>query len=281
MDEEYPILIAEIGACHIGSFDRAKKLIKLAAENGADIIKFQKRNPILSTPADIADKPHPMPYFSYGKTYLEHRLNLELDIECHIELKKYCESLNCKYSSSVWDMDSAKEICSINPCFIKIPSACNMHYKMIDYCIEKSEADVHISLGMLSLEDKKKVIDRYKSYKIIFYHTTSEYPCPFENLFLLEIKKLLDMGLRVGFSNHGYGIAADISAFTLGAKYIERHFIDDRAFRHTDAAASLEPAGLKTLKRDLLNVHKALTYKYDHVTEQESLQASKLRNTEK
>jgi len=281
MDEKYPVLIAEIGACHAGSFERAKNLVKLAVDNGADVVKFQKRNPLLSTPADVANKPHPMPYFSYGKTYLEHRLNLELDINYHKELKLYCESLGCQYSSSVWDMDSAREICAIEPCFIKIPSACNLHYKMIDYCIENSNSDIHISLGMLSSEERINLIKKYALSKIVFYHTTSEYPCPFENLFLLEIKKLVDIGLRVGFSNHGYGIAADISAFTLGAKYIERHFIDDRAFRHTDAAASLEPSGLKTLKRDLLNVQKALTYKYDSSTEQEKIQAVKLRNVEK
>lgn len=281
MDENNCFLIAEIGACHVGSMARAKHLAKLAHENGADVIKFQKRDPLLSTPKEIADKPHPNPQFSYGETYLEHRMNLELSIDEHMEIKNYCNQIGNKYACSVWDMNSANDICKIDPFIIKIPSACNLHFNMIDYCLEHSSCEIHISLGMTCVEERHSIIDKYRSKNVFFYHTTSEYPCPFENLFLLEIKKMVDMGLNVGFSNHGYGIAADVAAIALGAQCIERHFIDDRAFRHTDAAASLEPSGLRTLKRDMLNVCKALKHKPNASTDKEQVQALKLRNKDK
>lgn len=274
-------LIAEIGACHIGSIERAKFLAKLAIENGADVVKFQKRNPVLSTPENIASKPHPNPYFSYGETYLEHRIKLELKIEEHIELKNFIESLGSNYACSIWDMDSAKEICEINPLFIKIPSACNMHFKMIDFCVSNFEIPIHLSLGMTNIDERNKIINRYKKLNFIFYHTTSEYPCLFDNLYLLEINRLKSMGLHVGFSNHGYGIASDIAALALGAECIERHFIDDRAFRHTDAAASLEPSGLRTLKRDMVNVFRALKERPFECTDKERSQSEKLRNIDK
>jgi N-acetylneuraminate synthase len=278
MDENSYVLIAEIGASHVGSIERAKSLALLAHQNGADVVKFQKRNPLLSTPESVAHKPHPNPHFSYGNTYLEHRIKLELSIDQHCELKSYCSQIGNKYSCSVWDMDSANQICNIDPFIIKIPSACNLHFNMIDYCLEHASCDIHISLGMTFINERNLIIDRYKKERVVFYHTTSEYPCSFDKLFLLEIKKMKDMGLRVGFSNHGYGIASDIAAISLGASFIERHFIDDRAFRHTDAAASLEPSGLRTLKRDIVNVSKALSYKPDESTEQEQIQAKKLRN---
>lgn len=274
-------LIAEIGACHGGSLDRALMLSNLAIQNGADVVKFQKRNPLISTPPHLANMPHPNPHFAYGNTYLEHRMKLELSIEDHLKIKKFIEKNNGKYSCSVWDIDSAKEILSIDPEFIKIPSACNMNDNLLEYCFSKAKCPIHISLGMTSLNERNSIIEKYQNNNCVFYHTTSEYPCSFENLFLLEIKNLYNMDVCVGFSNHGYGIAADIAAIALGASFIERHFIDDRAFRHTDAAASLEPSGLRTLKRDIVNVCKAMSFRKYCCTEEEALQSNKLRNNNK
>lgn len=274
-------LVAEIGAVHAGSLKRAIDLVRLARENGADVVKFQKRNPVDCVPTDLADQPHPNPYFSYGKTYLDHRMALELDIESHGKIKNECDSIGIPYACSVWDLKSAKDILHIDPFFIKIPSACNMNYQLIDYCINNFNGHVHISLGMLSGEERHNVINRYKSEKVIFYHTTTEYPCPFERLYLREISNIMKECGVAGFSNHGYGIAADIAALTLGVSFIERHFIDDRTFRHTDAAASLEPQGLKILKRDILNVEQALAFRSNFATEEENKQAKKLRNSSK
>ena len=86
---------------------------------------------------------------------------------------------------------------------------------------------------------------------------------------------------RAGFSNHGYGIASDIAAIAMGATYIERHFIDDRTFRHTDAAASLEPSGMRNLKRDISNVSLAMRFRPEGCTSEELLQSKKLRNSSK
>ena len=140
--------------------------------------------------------------------------------------------------------------------------------------------DIHISLGMTTVDDRvqlRRWLEPYKD-RFVFYHCTSAYPCPFENLHLLEIKKMKDEGWgRIGFSNHGAGIASDIAAMALGATYFERHFIDDRTFNHTDSAASLEPGGLSKLARDLKHVYAAMTYKPDKLWEEEKKQKDKLR----
>ena len=284
-------LIAEIGCTHIGNIDRAKKLAKLAKENGADVVKLQKRNPYESVPKDLWYKPHPNQMFSYGDTYLQHRLNVELNKEEHIEFKEYCDSINVKYATSVWDMTSAKEMVEISPYFIKIPSACNNNTEMINYLLKNYDGKIHISLGMTTQKERFEIFKLlYHNWdQTVFYHCTSGYPVPFDQLYIREIEelsKLKKTSLRyredyikpgVGFSNHGYGIAIEIAAYMLGARYFERHFIDDRMFKHSDSSCSLEPQGLKKLSRNLEALEKTLKFKPDKIDDIEIEQRNKLR----
>lgn len=276
-------IIAEIGNTHIADMKRAKSLIRLAKLAGADYVKFQKRNPLESVPKSIQNKPHPNSRFSYGDTYLEHRIALELNIGQHSVLKQYCEDIEIGYSTSVWDLTSADEVISLNPDFIKVPSACNGDIKLLKKLIHDYSGKIHVSLGMVSREERISIFKFFQDEEVdpkrmVLYHCTGEYPCPFENLYLNDLK-IIKFGLddgEIGFSNHGYGIAADIAAYTLGATWIERHFIDDRTFRHSDATASLEPDGLRRLCRDLKAVHKALKFKTG-LSEAEKEQRNKLR----
>lgn len=279
MDEVRSKLVAEIGCVHGGSLDRAIDLIRMAAECGADAVKSQKRNPYVSVPDHLKNLPHPNPSHSFGSSYLEHRLFLELSIESHMAMSNECHILGMEYGCSIWDLDSAIAMMDVDVDFIKIPSACCTDINLIEYCIKNYKKPLHISTGMTSQEQRNILYEHLKASKkdCVVYHTTSEYPCPFERLFLQEIVILKNMGFCVGFSNHGYGIAADVAALALGATWIERHFIDDRTYPHTDAAASLEPSGLKTLKRDLVNVSRALRPRPNSPTLEEIRQMEKLR----
>lgn len=281
-------VIAEVGCVHLGKMERAKELCTLARFAGADYIKFQKRNPEESTPKDMWYKPHPNQIFSYGATYLEHRKNLELSIEQHAELKTFCENLKIGYSASVWDMTSAREMCELNPDFIKVGSPTNQNYEMIQYLFDNYNGGVHISLGMVTKEERKQIIDWAVSTgvdtkRLVFYHCTSEYPVPFERVYLLEVTELCNLvptGAEVGFSNHGYGIAMDPVAYALGASWIERHFVDDRALKHTDAAFSLEPTGLRLVCRNVKAISQALTNRPNGIlglSEEELAQRRKLK----
>jgi N-acetylneuraminate synthase len=278
MEKKYCNLVAEIGATHIGSVDRAKKLIDLAVDSGADVVKFQKRDPHASTPEWIKKKPHPNLNFSYGDTYLDHRLNLEFNIDIHRELKKYIEDRGSTYSTSVFDMNSAVEVSKICPDYVKIPSAMNHDRELVSFCLDNFK-QIQISTGMCSIEERGDLFTFLKGScdQVVIYHCTSEYPCSFDNLFLREVSNIVEHGFVCGFSNHGYGIASDIAALTLGATWIERHFIDDRSFRHTDASASLEPHGFSNLRRDLDNVSRALSERGSSATDEELNQRDKLR----
>lgn len=277
-------IVAEAGCNHLGNLERAKNLITLARLCDADYIKFQKRNPEESTPEHLKNKPHPNTDFAYGRTYLEHRKNLELTIEQHKELKEYCEYAGIGYSSSVWDITSAQEIISLQPDFIKVGSPSNGNFDLIAYIYDSYDGNVHISTGMSSRDEIQAVVDlvlkKKGEQRTVLYHCTSEYPCPFARLYLLDIQYLKEKyqpyGFEIGFSNHGYGLAADIASWTLGASWIERHFVDDRTIKHTDAAASLEPDGLRRLCRDLKNVWQGMNCKTG-ITAEELEQRKKLR----
>ena len=282
-----PYVIAEIGCNHKGEMQIAKELIKIAKIFcNADAVKFQKRNNIELLTEEQYNAPHPNPSNSYGDTYGAHREYLEFDVNQHAELKAYCEEIGITYSTSVWDTTSAKEIASLNPTFIKIPSACNNNYDMLGWLCEHYKGEIHISTGMTTKNETEDLVAFFESkgrnMDLVLYNCTSGYPVPFEDVCLLDINLLKakygDKVKHIGFSGYYLGIAVDIAAFTLGANVIERHYTLDRTWKGTDHAASLEPEGLRKLSRDLKAVHSALHYKSQDILPIEQVQRDKLKN---
>jgi sialic acid synthase len=281
-----PKVVAEIGCNHKGEMDIAHELIMMAAKFcKADYVKFQKRNPSELLSEEEYNAPHPNPINSYGESYGKHREYLEFDLDQHKQLVKWCAEYDIGYSSSVWDLTSAREIASLNPDFIKIPSASNLHFEMLGYLCDHYEGDIHISFGMTTKEEEELVVNFFEEKgrlnNLVIYSCTSGYPVPFEDICLLEIDRLIKkFGSRlkaVGFSGHHLGIAADVAAMTIGAKWIERHYTLDRTWKGTDHAASLEPDGLRRLVRDVRNVSKAIEYKNSDLLEIEIPQRKKLK----
>ncbi|WP_395051095.1 N-acetylneuraminate synthase family protein [Flavobacterium sp.] len=282
-----PYVIAEIGCNHKGEMEIAKELIKIAKIFcNADAVKFQKRNNKELLTEEQYHTPHPNPVNSYGDTYGTHREYLEFDIYQHAELKAYCEEIGIVYSTSVWDTTSAREIASLNPEFIKIPSACNNNYDMLGWLCENYQGEIHISTGMTTKEETEDLVrfftSKGRNKDLVLYNCTSGYPVPFEDVCLLDVNLLLekygDIVKTIGFSGHHLGIAVDIAAYALGANIIERHYTLDRTWKGTDHAASLEPEGLRKLSRDLKAVHKALQFKSQDILPIEQVQRDKLKN---
>ena len=281
-----PKIIAEIGCNHMGQMDIAREMIMVAAQFcKVNVIKFQKRTNLeLLTPEEYR-APHPNPAHSYGSSYGEHREFLEFDLEQHRQLKSWCEEWGAEYSTSVWDLTAAKEIATLKPKMLKIPSACNLDFGLLEWLISHYEGEVHLSFGMTTHAEEEKIVEVFqksgRQQDLVIYACTSGYPVPFEDICLYEIKRLAEKfgnTLRgVGFSGHHLGIAADIAALALGATYFERHFTLDRTWKGTDHAASLEPDGMRRLSRDLRNVSKSLSYKNQEILPIEAVQRKKLK----
>lgn len=284
-----PQIIAEIGCNHKGDLEIAKEMIVTAALFcKVDVVKFQKRNNKELLTEEEFNAPHPNPDNSYGATYGAHREFLEFDFDQHKLLKKWCEENGVIYSTSVWDLTSAKEITSLQPELIKIPSACNLNKLMLEYLCENYNGEVHLSFGMTTHAEEEEIISLFESKgrnkDLIIYSCTSGYPVPFEDISLLEIKRLQDTYRdrvkSIGFSGHHLGIAVDSAAIALGAERVERHFTLDRTWKGTDHAASLEPDGLRKLARDCRAVSKALTYKETDILDIEKAQRNKLKKNQ-
>ncbi len=281
-----PRVVAEIGCNHKGDMAIAREMIENAARFAkADFVKFQKRcNRELLTPEEYA-APHPNPANSFGETYGAHREFLEFDADQHRELMSWCAEFGIGYSTSVWDMTSAREMAKLRPHMLKVPSACNLHFELLEYLAHEYDGEIHLSLGMTTRDEQDQIVSLFERLRVqdrvVLYACTSGYPVPFDQVCLLEISRLRERyGSRVkeiGFSGHHLGIAADSAAVALGATWIERHFTLDRTWKGTDHAASLEPDGLRKLVRDVRAVSTALSYKASDITEIEVPTRAKLK----
>lgn len=278
-------LVAEIGCNHMGEFKIAKKLIDQAKYCGADYVKFQKRdNKILLTKEEY-DSKHPNPTNSFGDTYGLHRKYLEFNLFTHRQLAVYCKKKKIKYSCSVWDINSAKNMTNISAEYIKVPSATNMNFEVLDFLCKKYKGDIHLSTGMTSAKEVDEIInflDKRNSLKrVVLYSCTSAYPAEIDDVKLLDILNLKNKYGKylkaIGFSGHHKGVTIDNAAVVLGATWLERHFTFDRTAKGTDHAASLEIDGLSKLRGRLDLTSRALNFKPKEILKSEIFQRKYLK----
>jgi sialic acid synthase len=286
--DDAPYVIAEVGCNHGGDLARAQKMIVVAAQFcEVDAVKFQKRDPRALLTPEQYEAPHPNPMHAFGSSYGEHREFLEFDVDQHRVLQETCMNAGVAYSTSVWDIASARSILELEPQFLKVPSATNLNNELLKVLCLDYGGDIHLSLGMTRRAEEDEIVtladDCGAADRIVLYACTSGYPVPFEDIALLEIERLRESYgstvKAIGFSGHHLGIAADVGALALGATVFERHFTLDRTSKGTDHAASLEPDGMRRLTRDLVNVNKALTPKAQEVLPIEAAQREKLKWT--
>ena len=236
----------------------------------------------------LYNKPHPVQENSFGMSYGKHRDYLEFNIKEHEYLYQICKKNKIKYATSVWEIKSAQAILNskIKLDYIKIPSACNLDFELLNFLTKKFKRKIHLSSGMTTGKELKKIIEffvkRRRNKDLILYLCTSSYPCDVRDVCLLDLVKFKkqygDVVGDIAFSGHHLGISTDIAAYTLGAKYIERHFTLNRAWKGTDQSASLEPTGLYKLCRDLNNTFLSFTSKNGKLLNSEKEQRVKLKS---
>jgi len=282
-------LVAEIGCNHMGQLNLAKLMINQAKQAGADYVKFQKRdNKTLLSDEQYHGK-HPVPHNSFGKTYGEHREYLEFNTNIHQKLLEYCKKKKIKYSCSAWDVKSAKDISKICKEYIKVPSATNLNFELLDYLCSKYSGDIHVSTGMTSSSEVDSIFEFIKKRKrlknLVLYSCVSDYPANIKDVCLLDIKNLSKKYGKyikaIGFSGHHRGLSIDNCTIVLGATWIERHFTFDRTAKGTDHSASLEPEGLGKLRVRLDETMLALNYKPKKILKCEKFQRSYLKRVKK
>lgn len=247
--ENHPVyIIAEIGQNHNGSIDIAKKLIDMSKRCGASAVKFQKRDIQSELTKEAFDRIYDSPN-SFGKTYGEHRIFLELSESEHKELKEYCDLIGMTYFCTPCDVKSVELLERIGCPFYKVASRDLTNIPLLEK-LGSVGKPVIISTGMASVEDIDIAIDvlNLTNDKLIITQCTSQYPCDVRNVNLRVMATLRkSYKVNVGLSDHTSGIIVSSAASALGAVLIEKHVSLDRTMKGTDQPGSLEESGLSKL----------------------------------
>lgn len=277
----YPcFVVAEIGNNHQGDVAIARRMVEEAARAGVQAVKFQKRD----MNAMFTDEGLQMPYSgpnSFGQTYGEHRLALELPIEDMVELKALAQSLGLVFFASGWDQISLGELIDLDVEILKIGSADMVNIPLLRQA-GATRLPVILSTGMSSLDEVDVAVSELRRFHndIILMHCNSTYPCPDECVGLPVMAELAKRyNLNVGYSGHERGIGPSVAAAALGACVVERHFTLDRTLRGTDHQASLDPAGFAQMVSLIREAEAAMAVCRKEVFETERKVAVKLRKS--
>ena len=248
-------IIGEIGINHNGDLDVCKKLIDVAAAAGCNAVKFQKRTPELCVPEAQKSITRETPWGVM--TYLEYRHRIELNHDQYAEIDRYAKSKGLHWFASCWDIPSVDAIDRFSPVAYKIASASLTDDSLLRYVASKGKP-VILSTGMSTQDEIDHAVSLFDKRRLLLTHATSTYPCSPDELNLRVIGSLRNRyNVPVGYSGHETGLQTTVAAVALGACLIERHITLDRAMWGTDQAASVEPAGLHRLVRDIRVVERA------------------------
>lgn len=254
------IIIAEAGVNHNGSLEMAKKLVDVAYDCGADIVKFQttKLESLVSETAQMADYQKRNTGTEESQKEMLKRLLLSFDD--FIELANYCKDRGILFLSTPFDIESIHFLDNLQDIW-KIPSGEITNYP---YLVEiaKTGKKVVLSTGMAEMDeirDAIHVLEENGTKDITILHCTTEYPAPIKDVNLNVIQTLREVfKLPVGYSDHTQGIEVDLAAVALGAVIIEKHFTLDKELPGPDHKASLEPAELKEMVKGIRKIEQAL-----------------------
>ena len=247
-------IIAEIGINHNGDIEIAKKLIEVAKNAGCDAVKFQKRTVEKVYSNDILDTPRESPW---GNTTRDQKLGLEFGKKEYDEINQCCLLYGIDWFASSWDIDSQSFLHQYDLKYNKIASAILTNAELLKTVAEEKK-HTFISTGMSTMEEIGDAVNIFREHNCPFelMHANSSYPMKIEEANLLCIPMLKKkFGCNVGYSGHEVvAYRVSLIAVTLGATSLERHITLDRTMYGSDQAASLEPAGLERMVRDIQGV---------------------------
>lgn len=259
------LIIAEAGVNHNGDIELAKKLIAAAADAGADYVKFQtfKAEKLASLAAKKAEYQKSNMKEDQSDSQLDMLKKLELSLEDHCELIKYCKQKNIRFLSTAFDLDSIDLLKELGITIGKIPSGEITNYPYLVKMAHTFESII-MSTGMSTISDIREAfevltLNGKSKNDITILHCNTEYPTPMQDVNLLAMNAIKnEFKIEVGYSDHTLGIEVPIAAVALGARIIEKHFTLDKTMQGPDHKASLEPSELKDMVQAIRNIEKAL-----------------------
>lgn len=255
------LIIAEAGVNHNGELDLALKLCDAAKEAGADVVKFQTWKTEKIITQNVSQAEYQVTNTGIEETQYEMLKKLELSYDDFRKIKKHCDEIGILFSSTADEEESLDFLIELGIPFIKIGSGDIGNIPYLRY-MGRKKMPIILSTGMSSLADVDISINALReggATDISILHCTTNYPCPYEDVNLRAMLTLQDaFHLPVGYSDHTMGKDVAISAVTLGASIIEKHFTLDCHMEGPDHAASTEPAEFAELVKSIRRVESFL-----------------------
>jgi N-acetylneuraminate synthase len=271
-------VIAEIGLNHNGDLAIAKKLIDVAADAGAQAVKFQKRTPDISTPEHMKNTPRETPWGTM--TYLEYRYRVEFGKDEYGQIAEYSKSKGLDWFASPWDEEAVGFLEDMGVTTHKVASASVTDLGMLRK-LKETGKPIILSTGMSTIEQIDTAVEILGTEHLVILHATSTYPLPAEEANLRTIHTLSERyGVPVGYSGHEPGLQISLAAVAIGAKAVERHITLDRTMWGSDHSASLEPRGFSSLIRDIRIIETAMGDGVKRIYPGELAPLSKLRRVD-
>jgi len=257
------LIIAEAGVNHNGDMALAKQLIDMAADAGADLVKFQtfNANRLVTRNARKAD--YQAEATGGAETQHEMLRRLELSEAMHHELIAHCATREIGFFSTGFDLESIDMLLGFGQQLFKIPSGEITNLPYLRH-VAATGKQLILSTGMASLGDIEAAIEALEQggtprSRLTVLHCTTEYPTPMDEVNLRAMQSIgAAFGVATGYSDHTPGIEVAIAAVAMGATVIEKHFTLDRNLPGPDHQASLEPDELKAMVSAIRNIEIAL-----------------------
>ena len=233
-------IIAEAGLNHNGSVEIAKQLIDLAIKAGADAVKFQKRTVeklAVKATLDAPDDRFP----EFGTTYREIREHLEFNMSQYQEIKKYAEGKGLDFLCTAFDTEAADFLEELGIKIYKLASHSATNIELLEYLAKTGKKSI-LSTGMADIDEIETAVQIFEKYKtpLLLLHCVSSYPTPLDecNLNMINVLKE-NFNLPVGYSGHELGYLPTLTAVSMGAVAIERHYTLDNNMIGFDHKMSL------------------------------------------
>lgn len=254
-------IIAEAGVNHNGNIHIAKQLIDIAADAGANAVKFQtfKADTLVCKSAKKAE--YQLITTDKEESQYEMLKKLEVTYEMSLELMERCKEKGIMFLSTPFDIGSAEMLYKLGMKIFKIPSGEITNLPLL-YKVSSYHKPIILSTGMCTMkeiEDAKDILLQSGATDITALHCTTEYPTQLSDVNLKAIISMKDkLNIPVGYSDHTEGIGISFAAVAMGASVIEKHFTLDKTMAGPDHKASIEPVELENLVKGIKNLEVAM-----------------------
>jgi N,N'-diacetyllegionaminate synthase len=253
-------VIAEAGVNHDGDVALAHRLVDIAAEAGADAVKFQTYDADALATADAPKADYQIATTGAAESQHQMLKRLELPRAAHAPLKAHCEQRGLVFLSTPFDSGSADFLADLGVLAFKTPSQEIINLPFLRQ-IARHRRPMIVSTGNSTLGEvdaAMRIIEREQAPAILL-HCVSQYPAAAADANLRAMETLSKaFAVPVGFSDHTLGAAVPLAAVALGATVIEKHYTLDRRRPGPDHRASVEPDELTSMIRDIRSVEAAL-----------------------